>query len=259
MRVNVRKLFQRRPDRYLTIKVISDTGASTRNYVIGRRAIRRAKIAGVAAIILLILGIVAMVDSVVSHRRIAYLEGRNYELETQSRNVAALKNELAEIWIINERLQRMLGAGRTEKAAQPKDRSLPWSSPLARWAGRPFELAPEQPNDGVYLNASPGTLVVATAPGLVREMRWDPRNGDVLHIDHGHGIQSVYGGNITLFAQPGERVVQGQTIGIVQDIDGSHTPKVLYRLLVDGSVVNPLVAMTGLPVESQVYPAELAY
>lgn len=255
--MDLSKWFVRKPDRYLTIKVITDTGSTTRNYVLGLRTIRNAKIAAVVLTLLFAVGIIAIVNSVYSYRELTYLEARNELLERQSQHAADLRNELAQIWIINERLQRMLGGETTEIAVRPATRALPWGSPLARWAGESYTAyRTDGLNGGVTFETMPNTLVLATADGVVRDVRWNAEHGDMLCVDHGEGVQTAYGRDFTVIARTGERVAHGQVLGVINDAEGIRKPLLHYRVLVDGASVNPLAAMsefaTNVPVYSMI-------
>jgi len=252
--VNVRGWFSAPTDRFLTIKVITDTGATTRNLVVSLRTVARAKIASVTAAALLVIGTFAIVDAVIAHRRIGVLESHNLQLREATGQMADLRRELADIWIINERLQRLLGASRVEPVTRSDTRPIPWGAPLARWAGVPFGIVPtDRPDRGVQLATEPGALVLATAAGVVRDIRWSADLGNVMYIDHGDGIQSVYARDMTMFARPGDRVRRGQTIGAIHATGAAHTPALFYRIVVDGNPVNPLVAMTEVS-NSPAYP-----
>lgn len=242
--VNVRRLFRRKPDRFLTIKVITDTGATTRNYVVGVRTVRAAKVALVATSILFVAGVIALVDGYYAHREIALLTIKTEQLRHQNQIIAELREELSQIWVINERLQRMLGAGAEPRDRRPVARDLPWGRPLAQWAGAPFRIAPTaHPEAGVMFFANPGALVLATAQGTVSDIRWHPAVGDVLVINHTDGVQTRYASDLTFLAQPGEPVAQGQTVGVIRPTDGSRQPTLFYQVIADGQPVNPLASM----------------
>lgn len=240
---------RKQPYRYLTIKFITDTGATTRNYVLSFRAARLAKVGLAAAALLLVVGSVALVDGYFAHRRIAALEIRTEELRRQNREIGTLREDLSEIWVINERLQRMLAAGAAPRDRRPILHDLPWGVPLAQWVGTPFAMAPTgRPEEGVFLYANPGALVLATGEGTVADIRWDPAVGDVLIIDHGGGVQSRYASDLTFFVEPGELVAQGRTIGVIRPIDGTRRPMLFYQVLAEGQPVNPLLSMaTDIP------------
>lgn len=247
--MNIRRLFKRKPNRYLTIKIITDTGATTRNYVVSQRTVRRAKIGLVGTAVLLVAGVVALVDGFFAHRRIAFLEIKSEQLRHQNELIAELREELSQIWVINERLQRMLGAGVASKDKRPVSYDLPWGVPLGQWVGAPFALQPtDHPEQGVSFNANPGALVLATAHGTVLHIRWSPALGDVLVIDHGNGIQTRYASDLTFLVRPGEYVAQGQAIGVVRPTDGTRPPALFYQVLADGQSLNPLLSMaTDVP------------
>lgn len=240
---------RKRPYRYLTIKVITDTGATTRNYVLSCRTVRLAKVGLAAMAILLVLGTIALVDGYFAHRRIALLEIKTEQFQRQNQMIATLREELSQIWVINERLQRMLGAGTAPRDKRPTPHDLPWGVPLAQWAGTPFVMDPtDQPEQGAWFYANPGALVLATAGGTVADIRWDPALGDVLIIDHGDGVQTRYASDLTFLVQSGELVAQGQTIGVVRPTDGTRRPRLFYQVIADGQLVNPALSMaTDIP------------
>lgn len=244
--MDIRRWVDKKPNRHLTIKVITDTGATTRNYVLSLQTVRLAKIGLIAVAFVFVLGIVAMVDSLLSRRTIARLEITTEQLRHQSQLTSELREQLAEIWVINERLHRMLGGGTTFRDKRPMYRPLPWGVPIAQWVGRPFRLRPtEQAEQGIYLYANAGALVMATAAGTVADIRWNPTNGDVLIIDHGNGLQTRYAHDLTTFVRPGEFVMQGQTIGVIRPTADSRRPMLYYQVVADGESVNPLLSMLG--------------
>ena len=234
--------------RKLTIKVIPDTGtSSTRDYVVSLRTALLSKIAGVLLLLVLALGIAAMVYSANARERLERLRITNAQLQREVRQVTDLREKLAEIWIINERLKRMLGGGTVLKDKSRSGRSLPWGSPLSSSVGPAFRVEPTRnPELGVYLNTAPGTLVLATGPGKALDVRWSPANGDMLIIDHGGGLQTRYAKDLTIFAQPGDVVLQGQTIGVINPNDGGRSPLLFYQVTLDGQSVNPLESLLSL-------------
>ncbi len=77
-------------------------------------------------------------------------------------------------------------------------------------------MADWRTHDGIDVVCDQGTPVVASAAGLVVDVRSDDLLGTVVEIDHENGIHSVYA---NLAGQPpvtpGDRVTMGQTIGSV--------------------------------------------
>jgi len=246
--MNIGRLFRKKPNRYLTIKVITDTGSTTRNYLVSSRMVRWAKVGAVGLALFLVVGAIAIVDDIGAHRNMARLEIKAQQLRRQSQVISEMREELSEIWVINERLQRVLGAGTAPKDKRPVSHALPWGVPLAQWVGPAFKLKQTSaPEEGVYFYSSPGALVLATAEGTVTDIRWSPSIGDVLIIDHGDAVQTRYAADIALLVSPGDLVVQGQAIAVVRPTDGTRRPVVFYQVLAEGQSVNPLIAMATSP------------
>ncbi len=59
-------------------------------------------------------------------------------------------------------------------------------------------------------------------------------------IDHGFGIQTVYGHNSQVFVQAGEKVSQGTQVAMVGRTGRATGPHLHYEVRVDGVPVDPL-------------------
>ena len=246
--MGLRRWYSRLSSRKLTIMVIPDTGAGgNRDYVVKLRTVLLAKIGAVVVALLLLAGGVGMVYSVSARQRIVQLQTFNNQLRRERRQIARLREQLAEIWVVNERLRGMLGGQAPETAPTVRVEQKPWVEPLATRCGPAFRLrADEDPELGVYLETAPGALVVATASGRVLDVRWSPIQGDILILDHGEGLQTRYAKNVTIFVRPGDYVVQGQTIGIIEAAAPGTTPVLFYQVLVDGRSIDPTESLISL-------------
>lgn len=94
--------------------------------------------------------------------------------------------------------------------------------------------------DSVSIRAAVGAPVYATADGVVEFAGEMAGNGNVVRIDHGRGIKTLYGrlnGKIVL---PGTRVKRGQLIGIVAAPTTGNLPALLYGVIIDGKAVDPM-------------------
>ncbi len=89
-----------------------------------------------------------------------------------------------------------------------------------------------------------GTPNYAISAGTVIKSQcgWNGGYGCYIIIDHGGGIQSLYGHNKEggLLVSVGERVVQGQTIGLMGSTGRSTGPHIHFEIRVSGTRVNPL-------------------
>ncbi|MDP1709733.1 MAG: M23 family metallopeptidase [Candidatus Komeilibacteria bacterium] len=94
---------------------------------------------------------------------------------------------------------------------------------------------------GLDIAAPTGQPVYASDEGVVITAGWNSGGyGLYIIIDHGNGIQTLYGHNSKINVQRGDRVNKGQVIGQVGSTGRSTGPHVHYEVRVNGNRVNPL-------------------
>ncbi len=242
--MGIKALLAAAPERRVTVQIIPDSGMTNRSYVLSMRTVYIGIAAGAVAVMLLFVGTYSIVDAHFAHVDNERLRVKTDALERETRQMTGLRDQLAELWVIHARLRRMLDPSAAIQDARPMSRALPWGMPLASWMSDAPELKPtEQPEHGVVFYSRPGTLVLASGYGKVLYVRWHPVHGEMTVIGHGDGVQSAYAQDWTLFAQPGDRVALGQAIGVIRQTDGSREPSLFYQIMVDGQMVNPLLAL----------------
>lgn len=96
-------------------------------------------------------------------------------------------------------------------------------------------------HSGIDLAAPTGTPIVATGDGVVSSAGWRGGYGIAVVLEHGNGIQTLYGHMSRLNVQAGERVQAGQVIGTVGSTGRSTGPHLHYELRKDGTPINPAV------------------
>lgn len=99
---------------------------------------------------------------------------------------------------------------------------------------------------GVDIAVVRGTPVLATAAGLVRELKRSDLQagyGNYVEIDHGEGWVTRYAHLEQINVKYGARVAKGQTIGLVGSSGGSVAPHLHYEILHDGKNVDPVYYM----------------
>jgi murein DD-endopeptidase MepM/ murein hydrolase activator NlpD len=101
------------------------------------------------------------------------------------------------------------------------------------WTGRPEQ------HDGIDIGSSPGTPIAAPAAGKVVRAGSGPDFGRHIVIDHGNGVRSLYGHLKQLDVKAGQRVEQGQVIGLVGSSGKSTGPHLHYEVSVNGKPVDP--------------------
>ena len=82
-------------------------------------------------------------------------------------------------------------------------------------------------NRGIEINAPQGQKIVAVSDGTVLYADWFKGYGQLIVLDHGEGYYTVYAHAAEILVKLGDRVVKGQSIGLVGDT-GSVTGSQLY-------------------------------
>lgn len=94
---------------------------------------------------------------------------------------------------------------------------------------------------GVDLVAAAGTLVHATAPGLVIAAGWDGGYGRMVEIRHAGGVTTRYGHLSATLVSEGDRVTLGMPVGRVGSTGRSTGPHLHYETRRNGRPVNPAI------------------
>jgi len=124
-------------------------------------------------------------------------------------------------------------------------RSTPSVSPTKGWMTSSFghRTSPFTGNRefhrGLDIAGRLGTPVLAPADGVVRFAGTRRALGNSVTLKHGYGIQSIYGHLHELAVKPGQKVVRGQTIGLLGTTGRSTGPHLHYQVEVNGAPVNP--------------------
>ena len=92
---------------------------------------------------------------------------------------------------------------------------------------------------GIDIANSTGTPVVATADGEVAWGEWSAGYGNLVEINHGNGITTLYGHNSQIIVHAGQAVKKGQVIAYMGSTGNSTGPHVHYEVKVNGTDVNP--------------------
>jgi murein DD-endopeptidase MepM/ murein hydrolase activator NlpD len=97
---------------------------------------------------------------------------------------------------------------------------------------------------GVDLAGPVGTPIYATADGMVDRAEWNNGGyGNLVEIDHGHGIQTRYGHLTRYIVTTGEHVKRGQLIAYMGSTGRSTGSHLHYEVRLDGKAVNPIPFM----------------
>lgn len=94
-------------------------------------------------------------------------------------------------------------------------------------------------HEGLDIAANTGTVVRATADGVVVKATTDSSFGKVVIIDHGYGYRTIYAHNSRLRVKSGARVKRGEKIAEVGNTGRSTGPHLHYEVHLNGVPVNP--------------------
>lgn len=122
--------------------------------------------------------------------------------------------------------------------------------PLAREAG-PMEVTSgfgvrrdpftggHREHHGVDLAVKPGSPIRASADGRVAFSGRNGGYGNAVIIDHGQGLETLYGHNASNVVREGQMIRRGDVVGYVGSTGRSTGPHVHFEVRKDGVAVNP--------------------
>jgi murein DD-endopeptidase MepM/ murein hydrolase activator NlpD len=93
---------------------------------------------------------------------------------------------------------------------------------------------------GIDLRDEYGAAVRATAPGVITSADWKGGYGNMVEVDHGHGLATRYGHLSSISVAEGEHVEAGTVVGRLGSTGRSTGPHLHYETRVDGEAVDPV-------------------
>jgi murein DD-endopeptidase MepM/ murein hydrolase activator NlpD len=98
---------------------------------------------------------------------------------------------------------------------------------------------------GIDFRGAYGEPIHATAAGTVTSAGWSGGYGQMVEIDHGHGLASRYGHLSEIDVRVGQVIRPGEVIGRLGSTGRSTGPHLHYETRVDGEAVNPEKFLTA--------------
>jgi murein hydrolase activator len=190
-------------------------------------------------------------------------------LERDERRLSGLIDQLSRVLAEQERQRQLRDRKAKQGPAPPRQVARPTGAPesaapamnaaapmppqmrmalpvqgeiVARFGGpRRTEAGVDAPTwKGLLIQAPQGAEVRVVAGGQVIFSDWLRGFGNLLIVDHGNGVMSVYGNNATLARSVGDRVAQGDVIAEVGNTGGMPQPGLYFEVRHRGRPVDPL-------------------
>jgi murein hydrolase activator len=201
--------------------------------------------------------------------RKATLARLSREIAAQRRSVADLEQDEARLGSLIDQISRLLAeqARKRPPAARPPPTAavprpeapalsafselrgklaLPVDGQLSARFGAPRRDEDGQPEagaptwKGLFIRAPAGAEVHAVAAGRVVFADWLRGFGNLMILDHGNGLLSVYGNNETLLRGIGDEVQAREVIAAVGSTGGSRDSGLYFELRYQGKPFDPL-------------------
>lgn len=160
--------------------------------------------------------------------------------------VAVVKEGIA--WLAKEADMQEQSLQELSFAAEQK--SSRWAAtpsiwPVKGWVTSGFgpRVSPftEKPawHDGLDIGAAANAPVQAPAQGRVTSVGFDSKLGNVVKLDHGFGIETLYGHLAKALVKEGQRVKRGDVVGLVGSTGLATGPHLHYMVKVNGQTFDP--------------------
>lgn len=123
--------------------------------------------------------------------------------------------------------------------------SMAWPAPGVTKITSPFGyrihpiLKVKKLHTGVDIGAPSGTTIVAANGGTVIKSGWNNSYGNMLMIDHGGGIVTLYAHNSSLLVKVGDVVSRGQSVAVSGSTGQSTGPHLHFEVRVNGDYKDP--------------------
>jgi murein DD-endopeptidase MepM/ murein hydrolase activator NlpD len=166
---------------------------------------------------------------------------------TEQERIASLKDSID--WLSKEATIQEQSLQELSLAAEKK--SSRWAAtpsiwPVKGWVTSGFgpRVSPftEKPawHDGLDIGAAANAPVQAPAQGRVTAIGFDPKLGNLVRIDHGFGIETLYGHLAKALVKEGQRVKRGEVVGLVGSSGLATGPHLHYMVKVNGQALDPV-------------------
>ena len=136
----------------------------------------------------------------------------------------------------------------TAAAVVPATGDAPWQRAVAAPTRLTSDFGPRRDpfshkadfHDGLDLAAPNGSDIHPVLPGTVKFAGWKSGYGRVIIVDHGNGLESVYGHNSKNLVRPGDAVTENTVLGHVGSSGRATGPHLHLELRKNGAAIDPI-------------------
>lgn len=111
--------------------------------------------------------------------------------------------------------------------------------------GNPFGGDSYEFHKGLDIANAYGTEIRAAGKGRITFAGYNSGYGNMIIIDHGNGVCSIYGHNSVLLVKEGQTVEKGQLISKMGSTGRSTGPHLHFEIKIKGISVNPVEILKG--------------
>ena len=166
---------------------------------------------------------------------------------TEQEKIALIKDGID--WLsreaaVQERTLQELSLAAEQKSSRWAATPSIW--PVKGWVTSGFgpRVSPftEKPawHDGLDIGAAANAPVQASAQGRVTAVGFDPKLGNLVKVDHGFGIETLYGHLAKALVKEGQRVKRGDVVGLVGSTGLATGPHLHYMVKTNGQALDPV-------------------
>lgn len=245
-------------DRRLTFIIVPHGDLDTKTIEIPYRRLKVFLVLAVGVIIALAVMVGMWWSIAMKASRVSGLERQLATLEKERAKVDSLAHVLAEVETQYQRVREMLGADAPAAGKQPllpelpkgvmrdddgdgvADAAAPDAWPLTERGFVTRGLTKtKSPHPGIDIAVPQNSYIRASGPGVVKIAGEDPVYGKYIVIDHGGGLESIYGHASRLLVGKGTRVKRLQMIALSGSTGQSTAPHLHFEVRKDGQAVDP--------------------
>ncbi|HSH46777.1 MAG TPA: M23 family metallopeptidase [Longimicrobiales bacterium] len=244
--------------RRLSFIIVPHGDLETRTYEISYGTLKALLLAGALLLVLFVIMVSSWWFIATQAARVGGLEEEVVRLEADRARVAELARDLEAAERQYERVRQLLGAdgnggaeevvlpplrdGNVGSADRVAEANVPSAWPLtqAGFITQLLEEADDTNHPGLDIAVPNDTYIRASGTGVVRDAGLDPVYGRFILLDHGDGLETMYGHASRIFVEPGERVERNQVIALSGNTGRSTAPHLHFEIRQDGQAVDPL-------------------